>query len=95
MNVKHNATIVKVQGKGLTIVDPQPDCTYIESINVRPEHRRQGLATAMLNKVFEVFPPPYHLHVSVTNYTAIALYKKLGFRMTTRTFRNLRLMIKD
>ena len=53
------------------------------NVAVAPEHRRQGIATALLERLFEVTPSDqrrgYTLEVRVSNADAIRLYERLGF----------------
>src|SRR3954469_12336910 len=50
---------------------------------VRPDHRRRGVATALLERLFELTRGDerrgYTLEVRVSNEDAIRLYEKLGF----------------
>jgi [ribosomal protein S18]-alanine N-acetyltransferase len=55
----------------------------IENIAVGNEFRRQGIATALLNALFEAAKnadsPTFHLEVRDSNLAARQLYKKHGF----------------
>ena len=60
---------------------------HIISIAVLPDHRRMGIATALLTKALEVLRDEYRcseafLEVRVSNHLAISLYHKLGFEIT-------------
>jgi ribosomal-protein-alanine N-acetyltransferase len=53
------------------------------NVAVDPDHRRLGIATAMLARLFEVTRDDaergYTLEVRVSNVAAIALYESFGF----------------
>jgi ribosomal-protein-alanine N-acetyltransferase len=59
---------------------------HVVSIAILPQHRRQGVAQAIINKALKGME--YYkakqgfLEVRVTNEAAISLYKKLGFEIT-------------
>ena len=60
---------------------------HIVSIAVLPEHRRKGVAEAIIRKTMENMQTMYnakqcYLEVRMTNEPAINLYKKLGFEVT-------------
>lgn len=56
---------------------------YITNVAVFPQYRRQGAATALINKVFEYAMEKslsfVSLEVRVSNSDAVSLYEKLGF----------------
>ena len=56
---------------------------YITNVAVFPQYRRQGAATALINKVFEFAKEKslsfVSLEVRVSNSEAVSLYEKLGF----------------
>lgn len=59
---------------------------HIISIAVLPEHRRMGIATALLTKALEMLKEEYRcseafLEVRVSNDPAISLYRRLGFEV--------------
>ena len=53
---------------------------------VRPERRRRGYASALLEAALGAFPEARRVHLEVrpTNAPAIALYRRLGFVVTGR-----------
>ena len=59
------------------------DAWHVMNVAVDPDHQRRGIATALLEKLFEVTRDDerrgYTLEVRVSNEDAIALYEKLGF----------------
>jgi ribosomal-protein-alanine N-acetyltransferase len=59
------------------------DAWHVMNIAVTPEHRRQGIATRLLERLFEVTAADqrrgYTLEVRVSNHDAIRLYERLGF----------------
>ncbi len=60
---------------------------HVISIAVLPEHRRKGIATALLKEALARMRDHYgarecYLEVRVSNTPAISLYEKLGFKKT-------------
>jgi len=60
---------------------------HVISIAVLPEHRRKGIATALLKEALARMSERYgagecYLEVRVSNTPAISLYRKLGFEET-------------
>jgi [ribosomal protein S18]-alanine N-acetyltransferase len=59
------------------------DAWHVMNVAVDPEHQRRGIATRLLQRLFEVTSDDrrrgYTLEVRVSNAEAIALYEKLGF----------------
>jgi ribosomal-protein-alanine N-acetyltransferase len=59
------------------------DAWHVMNVAVAPEFRRQGLATQLLERLFEVTASDqrrgYTLEVRVSNRDAIRLYERLGF----------------
>jgi ribosomal-protein-alanine N-acetyltransferase len=57
----------------------------IMKIAVHPEHRRKGIATALLNQVLEILKEKkiidVCLNVEIVRKPAIALYEKFGFKI--------------
>lgn len=57
---------------------------YITNVAVFPQYRKRGIATALINRVFELSADKklgfVSLEVRVSNSAAIALYEKLGFK---------------
>ena len=57
----------------------------IMKMAVHPEHRRKGIATALLNKVLEILKEKkiidVCLNVEIIRKPAIALYEKFGFKI--------------
>lgn len=61
-------------------------CVYIVNIGVKESHHKQGIATQLINMVFDYIknsfenkPVKIALEVDKTNIPACKLYKKLGF----------------
>jgi ribosomal-protein-alanine N-acetyltransferase len=65
------------------IVSRYPDAWHIMNVAVHPGHRRQGLASRLLDELFDLTAGDprrgYTLEVRVSNATAIALYERFGF----------------
>jgi len=67
---------------GILLFSPEESC--LSFMAVHPEHRKKGIATALINKMLELMPDR---DISVTTYregdvmgtSARALYKKCGF----------------
>jgi len=68
---------------GYVINSRYVDAWHVMNVAVDPEHQRRGIATALLERLFEVTRDDerrgYTLEVRVSNEDAIALYEKLGF----------------
>ena len=68
---------------GYLIVSRYVDAWHVMNIAVDPELRRRGVATALLERLFELTEDGsgrgYTLEVRVSNDGAIKLYERLGF----------------
>ena len=68
---------------GYMIVSRYVDAWHVMNIAVAPAFRRRGIATALLDKLFELTENAskrgYTLEVRVSNDGAIKLYERLGF----------------
>ena len=68
---------------GYVINSRYVDAWHVINVAVDPEHQRRGVATALLERLFEVTRDDerrgYTLEVRVSNEDAIGLYEKLGF----------------
>ena len=68
---------------GYVINSRYVDAWHIMNVAVDPEYRRRGIATRLLENVFESTRDDqrrgYTLEVRVSNDRAISLYKQLGF----------------
>jgi ribosomal-protein-alanine N-acetyltransferase len=68
---------------GYTINSRYVDAWHVMNVAVDPSHRRRGIATRLLGRLFELTRDDgrrgYTLEVRVSNADAIALYEKLGF----------------
>jgi ribosomal-protein-alanine N-acetyltransferase len=68
---------------GYLIISRYVDAWHVMNIAVDPEFRRRGIATALLEKLFELTDDGgrrgYTLEVRVSNEGAIKLYERLGF----------------
>ena len=69
---------------GYLIVAKYVDAWHVMNVAVDPTHRRRGIATALLERLFEVTRDEarrgYTLEVRVSNAGAIRLYEQLGFQ---------------
>jgi ribosomal-protein-alanine N-acetyltransferase len=69
---------------GYMIISRYVDAWHVMNIAVGPEHRRRGVATMLLERLFELTAGDdrrgYTLEVRVSNDGAIRLYERLGFK---------------
>jgi ribosomal-protein-alanine N-acetyltransferase len=69
---------------GYLVISRYVDAWHVMNVAVEPEHRRRGIATALLDRLFELTAEDgrrgYTLEVRVSNTQAIALYERLGFQ---------------
>jgi len=69
---------------GYLIISRYVDAWHVMNVAVDPDRRRQGIATGMLERLFELTDDDeqrgYTLEVRVSNAEAIRLYERLGFR---------------
>ena len=69
---------------GYLIISRYVDAWHVMNVAVDPDERRQGIATALLRRLFELTAGQdrrgYTLEVRVSNAAAIRLYERLGFR---------------
>jgi ribosomal-protein-alanine N-acetyltransferase len=68
---------------GYLIVSRYVDAWHVMNVAVDPDHRGRGIATMLLERLFELTADDarrgYTLEVRVSNATAIGLYERLGF----------------
>ena len=68
---------------GYMIISRYVDAWHVMNIATAPEHRRRGVATALLERLFQMTADDaqrgYTLEVRVSNEDAIRLYERLGF----------------
>jgi [ribosomal protein S18]-alanine N-acetyltransferase len=67
---------------GYAVCARYDEAYHVMNIAVDPGHRREGVATALLNAVIERAGEDanYTLEVRVSNHGAITLYERFGFR---------------
>jgi [ribosomal protein S18]-alanine N-acetyltransferase len=69
---------------GYLIISRYVDAWHVMNVAVEPSHRRRGIATALLDRLFELTADDgrrgYTLEVRVSNTHAIQLYERLGFQ---------------
>jgi ribosomal-protein-alanine N-acetyltransferase len=69
---------------GYLIVSRYVDAWHVMNVAVDPDHRGRGVATTLLERLFELTADDarrgYTLEVRVSNATAIGLYERLGFQ---------------
>jgi ribosomal-protein-alanine N-acetyltransferase len=70
--------------RGFLVVSRYVDAWHVMNVAVAPRHRRHGIATTMLERLFELTAGRgrrgYTLEVRVSNSGAVALYERLGFK---------------
>ena len=68
---------------GYLVISRYVDAWHVMNVAVTTEYRRRGVASALLERLFEVTSADerrgYTLEVRVSNEGAIALYERLGF----------------
>ena len=68
---------------GYLITSRYVDAWHVMNVAVAPDRQRQGIASALLGRLFELTADDdrrgYTLEVRVSNRAAIALYEQLGF----------------
>jgi ribosomal-protein-alanine N-acetyltransferase len=68
---------------GYVINSRYVDAWHVMNVAVDPDHQRRGIATQLLERVFELTRSEerrgYTLEVRVSNLDAIQLYQKIGF----------------
>jgi len=69
---------------GYVILSRYVDAWHVMNVAVAPEYRRHGIASAMLERLFDVTRDDarrgYTLEVRVSNTAAIKLYERFAFR---------------
>ena len=69
---------------GYLVLSKQVDAWHVMNVAVAPEHRRRGVASALLARLLEVTKGDaergHTLEVRVSNLGAIALYERFGFQ---------------
>jgi [ribosomal protein S18]-alanine N-acetyltransferase len=68
---------------GYLITSRYVDAWHVMNVAVTPERQRQGIASALLGRLFELTADDdrrgYTLEVRISNTKAIALYERVGF----------------
>src|SRR5262249_50201565 len=69
---------------GYLIISRYVDAWHVMNLAVDAQHRRRGIATTLLDRLFELTAGEgrrgYTLEVRVSNANAIRLYERMGFR---------------
>lgn len=69
---------------GYMIISRYVDAWHVMNIAVEPDYRRRGVATMLLERLFELTATGgqrgYTLEVRASNADAVRLYERLGFR---------------
>ena len=76
------AAVTEAEMLGYVICARYDEAYHVMNIAVDPDHRRRGVASALLDAVLEAAgrDSNYTLEVRVSNAGAIALYERYGFR---------------
>ena len=71
---------------GYLVCSRYADVWHLMNIAVSPDHRRRGIATALMQSMFDAAGPDsrYTLEVRTSNDEAIAMYRSFGFRAAGR-----------
>jgi [ribosomal protein S18]-alanine N-acetyltransferase len=69
---------------GYLVISRYVDAWHVMNVAVEPDRRRQGIAVALFERLFEVTGADgrrgYTLEVRISNQAAIKLYERLGFQ---------------
>jgi [ribosomal protein S18]-alanine N-acetyltransferase len=67
---------------GYLVCSRYADVWHLMNVAVAPEHRRRGIATTLMRRLFEEAGEDarYTLEVRTSNAEAIAMYRRFGFR---------------
>ena len=69
---------------GYLVISRYVDAWHVMNVAVEPAHRRQGIAVALFERLFELTAADgrrgYTLEVRISNEAAIRLYERLGFQ---------------
>jgi len=69
---------------GYLVISRYVDAWHVMNVAVRPDYRRQGIASMLMNRLFDLTSGRsrrgYTLEVRVSNTGAIKLYEQLGFK---------------
>jgi ribosomal-protein-alanine N-acetyltransferase len=69
---------------GYLVISRYVDAWHVMNVAVRPDRRRQGIASMLMNRLFDLTSGRsrrgYTLEVRVSNTGAIKLYERLGFK---------------
>ncbi len=69
---------------GYLIISRYVDAWHVMNVAVAPDHRRRGIATTLLDRLFQLTAGDdrrgYTLEVRVSNLDAIRLYERTGFK---------------
>jgi ribosomal-protein-alanine N-acetyltransferase len=69
---------------GYLVISRYVDAWHVMNVAVVPERRREGIASALFDRLFEVTGNDgrrgYTLEVRISNKAAIKLYERLGFQ---------------
>jgi [ribosomal protein S18]-alanine N-acetyltransferase len=77
------AVVAGDQLVGYLVLSRYVDAWHVMNVAVDPAHRREGIASAMLQRLFDLTHDDaergYTLEVRVSNTAAISLYERFGF----------------
>lgn len=74
---------------------PSDGMMEIDDLYILPEFRSRGIGTAVIRKCSEETSLPVMLYVFTQNTGAMALYQRLGFRVTREIGESRRIMVRQ
>ena len=71
---------------GYLVCSRYDDVWHLMNVAIHPDHRRAGIATVLIERLFDEAGPGarYTLEVRISNGPAIAMYQRFGFKSAGR-----------
>ena len=91
------AAVVDGRLAGYLVCSRYDTVWHLMNVAVDPGRRRQGIATTLINRLFEEggAQSPYTLEVRVSNREAIMMYERFGFRPLRSPERHMELTLEN